>query len=67
MAIGQLFNAAVEKVVCLLNQLETVSSDSWPSILRTYPPLSLDSGLAYVPVKQMTHFQSYPIEDCLRS
>jgi hypothetical protein len=67
MAIGQLFNAAVEKVICLLNQFETVSSDSWPSILRTYPPLSLDSGLAYVPVKQMTHFQSYPIEDCLRS
>lgn len=66
MALGQLFAVAVEKVVSLFDQIGSGSVKAWPELLRQYPPLSLDSGLPYVPVKQMTYFREEPIEDHLR-
>ncbi|WP_407311055.1 zinc dependent phospholipase C family protein [Desulfosporosinus sp. SB140] len=56
MSLGQLFDGAVEKVVALFDNLGSGSMEAWPDLLRRCSPLSLDSGLAYVPVKQMTFF-----------
>ncbi|MDQ7096826.1 zinc dependent phospholipase C family protein [Desulfosporosinus sp. PR] len=66
MSLGQLFDGAVEKVASLFHDLGLVSRDAWPDLLRSYSPLSLDSGLPYVSVKQMTFFRPDPIEEPLR-
>ncbi|MGC7870831.1 zinc dependent phospholipase C family protein [Desulfosporosinus sp. SYSU MS00001] len=66
MTMKQLFAETVEKVVALFHHLGSESMEKWPDLLRSYPPLSLDSGLAYVPVKKMTYFRQEPIEDHLR-
>ncbi|ODA40394.1 zinc dependent phospholipase C family protein [Desulfosporosinus sp. BG] len=66
MTLDQLYDMSVEKVINLFEQLGTYSTEKWPLVLRDLPPLSLDSGLSYVPVKQMKFFRLEPIEHRLQ-
>ena len=66
MTLKELYNLSVKKVIALFERLGTQSLENWPQLLLTLPPLSLDSGLCYVPVKQMTYFSTEPIEHRLR-
>jgi len=66
MTLEQLYDLSVTKVIALFEQLGTQSVENWPSLLRRLPPLSLDSGLCYVPVSHMKYFRTEPIEHRLR-
>jgi len=62
MTLNQLYDLSVKKVIKLFNHLGKHSVEMWPFILRELAPLSLDSGLSYVPVKKMKYFRKEPIE-----
>ena len=66
MTLKELYDLSAEKVINLFNQLGSQSMERWPLLLRELPPLSLDSGLPYVPVTQMHYFRTEPIEQHLR-
>ncbi|TGE34317.1 hypothetical protein [Desulfosporosinus sp. Sb-LF] len=66
MTLKELCDLGVQKVCTLINQLGSQSMERWPSQLRELPPLSLDSGLPYVPVSQMHYYRTEPIEQHLR-
>ena len=66
MTLEELYNVSVEKVITLFERLNTQSIEKWPLLLRELQPLSLDSGLPYVPVTQMKYFRTEPIERRLR-
>lgn len=66
MTLEELYKVCVEKVITLFEQLNTQSIEKWPLLLRELQPLSLDSGLPYVPVTQMKYFRAEPIEHRLR-
>lgn len=66
MTLNELYDLSVKKVIALFDQLGAQSMEKWPLLLRQLPPLSLDSGLAYVPVTQMKYFRTEPIEHRLR-
>jgi len=65
--IHEIFLASVTKVVELFSWLGSQACASWPGLLRELPPLSLDTGLAYVPVAEMRYFYGEPIESKLRA
>ena len=62
MTLQELYDLSVNKVISLFEQLGAQSIENWPLLLRAFPPLSLDSGLSYVPVIQMKYFRTEPIE-----
>ncbi|TGE37711.1 hypothetical protein E4K67_13405 [Desulfosporosinus fructosivorans] len=66
MTLEDLFDESVEKVITLFERLNTQSIEKWPLLIRALEPLSLDSGLPYVPVTQMKYFRTEPIEQGLR-
>lgn len=66
MTLGELYNQSVDKVITLFERLNTRSLEKWPLLLRELPPLSLDSGMPFVPVSQMKYFHTEPIEQSLR-
>ncbi len=66
MTLEQLYDLSVTKVIALFEQLGTQSRENWPLLLRRLPPVSLDSGLCYVPVSHMKYFWTEPIEQRLR-
>jgi len=66
MTLKELYDESVEKVITLFERLNTHAIEKWPSLLRELQPLSLDSGLPYVPVSQMKYFRTDPIEHHLR-
>jgi len=67
MTLKELYEESVEKVITLFERLNTQDIEQWPSLLRALQPLSLDSGLPYVPVSQMKYFRTEPIENHLRA
>ncbi|SHI01511.1 zinc dependent phospholipase C family protein [Desulfosporosinus lacus] len=67
MSLKQLYDLSVNKVIILFEQLAKHPIEKWHLHLRELPPLSLDSGLPYVPVAQMKFFRTEPIEHHLRS
>ncbi|MHB1652288.1 MAG: zinc dependent phospholipase C family protein [Desulfitobacteriaceae bacterium] len=64
--LEELFLASSLKVIGLFRELGAGSVADWPGIFRTWEPLSLDSGMAYVPVKEMKYFLAEPIEKALQ-
>lgn len=66
MTLEELMKVSVEKVSTLFARLNTQAIEQWMLLLRELQPLSLDSGLAYVPVTQMNFFSTEPIEYRLR-
>jgi len=66
MTLKGLYDVSVEKVITLFERLNTQSIENWPLLLRELQPLSLDSGLPFVPVTQMKYFRTEPIEQWLR-
>jgi len=66
MTLKELYDVSVEKVITLFERLNTQAVEKWPLLLRELQPLSLDSGLPYVPVTQMKYFRAEPIEHRLR-
>jgi len=66
MTLEELYDSSANKVIALFEQLGAEPLENWPKLLRTLPPLSLDSGLCYVPVTQMRYFRTEPIERRLR-
>lgn len=66
MTLKELYDVSVEKVITLFEQLNTQAIEKWPLLLREFQPLSLDSGLPYVPVTQMKYFRTEPIEHRLQ-
>ena len=66
MSLDELYDLSVKKVIILFEQLAEQPIDNWPLLLRELPPLSLDSGLPYIPVGQMKYFRTQPIEYGLR-
>ncbi|HEY8909956.1 MAG TPA: zinc dependent phospholipase C family protein [Desulfosporosinus sp.] len=66
MTLAELCELSAKKVVELFELLGTEALENWPRLLRRQPPLSLDSGLCYVPVSQMKYFSTEPIEQRLR-
>ncbi len=66
MTSAELYDVSAERVITMFKQLGTQPMDKWPLFLRELPPLSLDSGLSYVPVSQMKYFRMEPIENRLR-
>ncbi|MHB8124173.1 MAG: zinc dependent phospholipase C family protein [Desulfitobacteriaceae bacterium] len=63
---GELYEASVQKLATIFCQLGSSQTQDWASILRNLEPLSLDSGMPYVPVSQMEFFFAEPIERKLR-
>lgn len=61
-SLDELFNESVKKVIILFQQLAEQTIEEWPLLMRTLPPLSLDTGLPYVPVAHMKFFRTEPIE-----
>ena len=66
MNLQELYDLSVQKVNNLFEQLGQQPKEDWPALLKTMTPLSLDSGLSYVPVNQMKYFRSEPIEQRLK-
>ncbi|HBV89213.1 MAG TPA: hypothetical protein DEF42_21785 [Desulfosporosinus sp.] len=66
MTLKELYNLSIKKVIKLFKLLGVHSVEDWPVLLQELPPLSLDSGLSYVPVKNMKYFATEPIEHKLR-
>ena len=66
MTLQELYDQSVEKVITLFERLNTQSLEKWPLLLRELQPLSLDSGMPFVPVSQMKYFCTEPIEQSLR-
>lgn len=66
MSLADLCDLCTEKIAALFTQLGNRSLEKWSLFLREQPPLSLDSGLSYVPVKKMKFFWAEPIEYRLR-
>jgi hypothetical protein len=66
MTLNELYDSSVKKVINLFDQLGLHPMEKWPLLLRELPPLSLDSGLSYVPVEKMKYFRMEPIEHRLR-
>lgn len=64
--LSELLDSCVKNVLTLFEQLGTQSIEKWPLLVRELSPLSLDSGLPYVPVAQMKYFRTEPIEHRLR-
>lgn len=64
--LEELFLETSEKVKVLFRELGSESFLNWPEIIQTWKPLSLDSGLPYVPVKEMKYFMEEPIEKALQ-
>ncbi|HWQ72367.1 MAG TPA: zinc dependent phospholipase C family protein [Desulfitobacteriaceae bacterium] len=62
----ELYEASIQKSTVIFRSLGTRPVRDWPGILRSLEPLSLDSGLAGVPVSGMKFFSEEPIEDKLR-
>lgn len=65
-AFRELFEESVQKSAAIFCRLGTCPAEDWPGILRSLDPLSLDSGLAGVPVSRMKFFSKEPIEGKLR-
>ncbi|AET66818.1 hypothetical protein Desor_1151 [Desulfosporosinus orientis DSM 765] len=66
MSLHEIYDLSVKKVIILFEQLAEYSREKWPQVLGTLPPLSLDTGLPYVPVADMRFFRNEPIEYQLR-
>lgn len=66
MTLEELFDQSVQKVIFLFEKLSFQSLEKWPLLLRELHPLSLDSGMPFVPVSQMKYFCTEPIEQRLR-
>ena len=66
MTLGQLYSQSVERAAKLFTELGREPLPSWPALLRHLPPLSLDTGLPYVGVKEMRFFSADPIKIRLR-
>lgn len=64
--LEELFAESAEQALALFRRLGMRSPKVWSEVLREIPPLSLDSGLAYVGVKEMRHFSNLPLEDQIR-
>ncbi|KLU63219.1 hypothetical protein CEB3_c03760 [Peptococcaceae bacterium CEB3] len=62
--LPDLFVVSVEKAIDLFNKLGARAPQAWADFLRTFPPVSLETGLAYVPVREMKYFLE---EDISRS
>ena len=65
MTLEELYDQSVQKVIFLFEQLSFQSQEKWPQLLRELQPLSLDSGMPFVPVSQMKYFRTEPIEQRL--
>lgn len=64
--LEELFAESVTKVINLFNKLGERPPDAWLDYLYTLPPVSLDSGLAYVAVKEMKYFLEEDISGILQ-
>lgn len=64
--LGELYTESNDRAVELFNRLAEHPISKWPLILQRLEPLSLDSGLPYVPVAAMKYFLNEPIEYKLR-
>ena len=63
---GELYKTSVQQVVNLFCQLGSCQTRDWANILRNIEPLSLDTGMSYIPVSQMKFFFEGAIERKLR-
>jgi hypothetical protein len=61
-----LYEASIQKATAIFCRLGSCPARDWPMILRSLDPLSLDSGIAFVPVSQMNFFSEETIEVKLR-
>jgi len=64
--LQELYDGSVEKVISLFERLNTQPIEKWPDLLRELQPVSLVTGLPYVPVADMNYFRTEPIEHRLR-
>jgi len=60
------YEASIQQLATIFCQLGSCPTQDWASVLRSLEPLSLDSGMPYVPVSQMKFFLEEPIERKLR-
>lgn len=66
MTLDELYDLSVNKVSLFFNQFGIQPQEAWSKYLRTVDPLSLDTGLPYVAVKEMKFFRKDPIEHYLK-
>lgn len=64
--LGELFAESIDKTLSLFRRLGVRPFQAWPEVVREISPLSLDSGLTYVGVKEMRYFSKLPLEKRLK-